>query len=404
METIKKIEKAYGTPFYLYDENGLRERANRLKDSFSDKFQFKEFFAIKATPNPAILQIMKDEGFGLDASTMVELQLSEKSGIKSDDIMFSSNGTTSDDFKKAKEMDVIINLDDISLIDRLIESTGEIPKLLSFRINPGNLQTGNEIIGNPTEAKFGITIEQVIPAYKKALELGVTRFGIHTMVGSNVLDESYFSDTVNILTDVLNILQKELNINVEFMNIGGGFGIPYHPDEKELDIEKVSSLILEVFNKKLNYKPKLFMELGRWITGPIGFLVSKVVAKKEIYKDYVILDASMSDLMRPGMYQTYHHIDIMKEGSEINGNTKTVDVVGSLCENNDKFAIDRELPNINIDDYLIIHDVGAHGRAMGFNYNGKLRPPEILLQNNGGFKLIQARETFEDYIQNMVFK
>jgi len=187
------------------------------------------------------------------------------------------------------------------------------------------------------------------------------------------------------------------------MNIGGGFGIPYHPDEKELEIEKVSNLILEVLDNKLNYKPKLFMELGRWITGPIGFLISKVVAKKEIYKDYLILDASMSDLMRPGMYQTYHHIDIIKEDSEISDNTKIVDVVGSLCENNDKFAIDRELPNTNIDDYVVIYDTGAHGRAMGFNYNGKLRPPEILLQDNGEFKLIQAGETFENYIQNMVF-
>jgi len=405
LNTIKEIEEKYGTPFFLYDENIIRERAKKLKDAFANKFDFKEFFAIKATPNPSIMKIMKEEGFGVDAATMTELLLCDKCDIYGDDIMFSSNGTSNEDFKKALELNSIINLDDISLIDRVIESSDNIPELLCFRINPGNLQTGNSIIGSPMDAKFGITLEQVIPAYKKAKKLGIKKFGIHTMVGSNVLNEYYFLDTVNILIDILNKLKKELDIEVEFINIGGGFGIPYRLDETELDIEHVSELILELYNKKLDYKPKLFMEHGRWLTGPSGFLISKVVAKKDTYKNYKIIDASMSDLMRPGLYRAYHYITILREGKMIDENTpkEIVDVVGSLCENNDKFAIDRELPKINIDDYLIIHDVGAHGRAMGFNYNGKLRSPEILLKKDGSLKLIQGRETFEDYTRNMIF-
>ena len=398
--TIDEIEKEFGTPFYLYDEKTFRQRAKRLNRAFGSRFDFKEFYPVKATPNASILKLLNEEGLGLDVATMSELLLAQRCDIQGDDIMFSSNGTTSDDFMKIKELDGIINLDDISLIDTLVESTGEVPDLLSFRVNPGKLQKGNKIIGNPIESKFGLTIEQLIPAYKKALELGVTRFGIHTMVASNVLDRGHFVETVSVLMGILNDLYETLGIRVEFINIGGGFGLPYRPEEKELDIEKLSQEIDDVFKDKIDYRPKLYMEQGRWFA-PSGFLIAKVVSKKEIYKNYLILDAGMADLMRPGMYGAYHHITPLVDKSKYE--KKMIDVVGSLCENNDKFGIDMNFPDLNIGDKVAIHDVGSHGRSMGFNYNGKLRPAEILLKSDGSYKLIRGRETFDDYICNMVF-
>jgi diaminopimelate decarboxylase len=402
-EKLMEIIKQYPTPFYIYDEEGIRNNVRKLLKAFSWVPDFKEYFAVKATPNPAILKLLKEEGLGADCSSLLELILAEKSGIVGEDIMFTSNDTPPEEFIKAKELGAIINLDDITHIPFLEESAG-IPDLICFRYNPGPLQEGgNAIIGNPEESKYGLTRKQILDAYRIMQDKGVKRFGVHTMVISNELDANYFIETASMMFDLVLEIYRTLGIKMEFVNFGGGIGIPYKPEEKAVDLDYLSQGIKRVYDEKivLNglHPIKLYMECGRMITGPYGYLITKVIHKKEIYKNYVGVDACMANLMRPGMYGAYHHITVL--GKEDWPLGYIYDVVGSLCENNDKFAINRKLPMIEIGDIIAIHDTGAHGHAMGFNYNGKLRSAELLLKTDGSVELIRRAETIEDYFATL---
>jgi len=358
---------------------------------------------VKATPNPTILSLFREEGFGADCSSIAELELSRRSGITGENIFFSSNGTTEEDFQKALDLGAILNIDDLFLLERLAQMTGShFPELVCFRVNPGAEKTGNAIIGNPVDAKFGITLDQVIPAYTRAKELGARRFGLHTMVCSNELNAEYFMETATLLAEVANRIQKECDIRLEFLNLGGGFGVPSHPQESELDLDIIARGIKKIWDMSFSENPpKLFLELGRWLTAPAATLVSRIVSKKETYKNYFVLDATMADFMRPGMYGAYHHLRI--PSAEARGTAKiTADVVGSLCENNDKFAVDRVIPSeTQVGDLAVLFDTGAHGRAMGFNYNGKLRCGEILLREDGSAQEIRRRETLGDYFATL---
>ena len=401
---IENIIKNYPTPFHIYDEKGIRETAKKLNSAFSWVHGFKEYFAIKATPNPYILRILKEEGFGADSSSLPELIMAERVGITDENIMFSSNDTQSIEFQKARELGAIINLDDISHLSFLEKHAG-IPEIICFRYNPGQLRRGNEIIGNPEEAKFGFTRDQLFEGYKIAKEKGIRRFGIHTMVASNELDKNYVIETANMLFDLVIEISQTLNITFELVNLGGGIGIPYKPEQKALDFYELSQGIKRIYDEKIKsnalHPLKIFMENGRIITGPHGYLISKVLHLKDIYKNYVGLDACMSNLMRPAIYGAYHHITVL--GKEDHPLEYTYDVTGSLCENNDKFAIDRKFPKIEVGDIIIIHDTGAHGHAMGFNYNGKLRSAELLLKQNGEVEMIRRAESVEDYFATIDF-
>ena len=400
---IEKIKKKFPTPFHIYDEKAIRENARKFKQAFSWIPGFKNFFAVKACPNPSILSILKEEGFGADCSSLPELMLSEKVGIVGENIMFTSNDTPAIEYKKAKEIKAIINLDDISHINFLEKNAG-IPELICFRYNPGPLRQGNIIIGNPAEAKYGFTKEQLFEGYKIMKEKGVKRFGLHTMIISNELNPNYFAETARMLFELVVEISKKLGIKFEFVNLGGGIGIPYKPEQNPVDLKVISDGIKKAYNELIvanGYSLKIYMECGRFITGPYGYLVSTVLHKKNIYKQYVGLDACMANLMRPALYGAYHHITIL--GKENSPRDHVYDVTGSLCENNDKFAIDRKLPEINIGDILVIHDAGAHGYAMGFNYNGKLRSAELLLKENGDVELIRRAETPDDYFATLKF-
>ena len=403
-DQIVRIVEQYPTPFHIYDEAAIRANARRLKSAFKDVHGFKEFFAVKALPNPFIMKLLKEEGFGTDCSSLPELLLSEKVGITGEEVMFTSNDTPAEEFVKAREMGAIINLDDISHIP-FLEKTAGLPELISFRYNPGPLKKGNAIIGHPEEAKYGFTREQLFEGYRMVREKGVKRFGLHTMVASNELDFRYFIDTVVLLFDLVVEINRALGIRFEFINIGGGIGIPYRPEQEAVSYEKLAEGIQEAYRERIvanGLDPiRLFMECGRVITGPYGYLVSRVRHLKHTYKDYVGLDACMANLMRPAMYGAYHHITVLgKEGRPLD---HRYDVTGSLCENNDKFAIDRMLPEIEPGDLLVIHDTGAHGHAMGFQYNGKLRSAELLLRENGEVVQIRRAETPEDYFATLDF-
>ena len=399
---LRKIVDHYKTPFHIYDEAGIRGTGERLKKAFAGIDTFKEFYAVKALPNPKILQIMHSMGFGFDCSSITELQLCRTISNRADDIMFSSNNTSQEVFQAAAEDNgCILNLDDISMIDKV----PHFPELICFRYNPGGRRTGNDIIGKPLEAKYGLSHEQIVEAYRKAREKGATRFGIHTMVASNELNYKYMVQTAEMLLELVTTISAELGIVFEFINIGGGMGIPYEPDAPGLDLESMGSeitVLFDVFKKQHGYAPALFMESARFITGTHGALVVTTINRKEIYRTYVGVDASMSALMRPALYGAYHHIDVL--GKEQSEKMETVDVVGSLCENNDKFAIQRDLPPIVDGDILIIHDTGAHGHAMGFNYNGNLRPKELLLAMDGTVELIRREERSEDYFATLQFE
>ena len=403
-EQIREIIKQYPTPFHIYDEKAIRENARKLVSAFSWAPGFKEFFAVKAAPNPYLMKLLKEEGFGADCSSLTELMLAGKTGITGEDIMFSSNDTPPNEFVRAREMGAVINLDDISHIDYLEQHAG-LPELLSFRYNPGPLKEGNAIIGKPEEAKYGFTREQIIEGYKKIKAKGVTRFGLHTMVASNELNNDYFIETAEMLFALVREVHEKCGIAIEFVNLGGGFGIPYRPEDTPIDLEYISNGIRQRYESMIAGTPcdplKILMESGRLITGPYGFLVSTVLHKKSTYKEYVGLDACMANLMRPALYGAYHHITVM--GKEDREMTKTYDVTGSLCENNDKFAIDRKLPEIDCGDIVVIHDAGAHGHAMGFNYNGKLRSAELLLKEDGSVVQIRRAETPEDYFATLDF-
>ncbi|WP_448872881.1 diaminopimelate decarboxylase [Desulfobulbus propionicus] len=398
---LPAIVDHYGTPFHIYDEAGIRETGRLLKAAFSDIPVFREYYAVKALPNPSILAIMREMDFGFDCSSITELMLARQVGARPDEIMFTSNNTSPEDFQMAAaDGGCILNLDDISLIDKV----PRMPELICFRYNPGNRRTGNDIIGKPEEAKYGVSHDQIVEAYRRAQAKGAKRFGLHTMLASNELHYSYMVQTAAMLLELVESISSELGITFEFINIGGGLGIPYLPDIDPLNIEAMGEEITALFvdfKDRQGYCPALFMESGRYMTGPHGVLVVRAINRKEIYRTYIGVDACMSALMRPALYGAYHHIEVLgKEGGEM----EVVDVVGSLCENNDKFAVQRQLPRIVDGDILIIQDSGAHGHAMGFNYNGKMRPQELLLKQNGSVRLIRRAERPEDYFATLKFE
>ena len=403
-QKILKIMEEHPTPFHIYDEKAIRENAKKFLKSFRILEGFGEFFAVKANPNPFILKLLKEEGFGVDCSSFAELEMSERVGFRGEEIMFSSNDTPAEDFVKAKRLGAIINLDDISHIEFLEKASG-IPKMICFRFNPGPARKGNDIIGKPEEAKYGLTREQMLEAYKIAEKKGAKRFGMHTMIISNELNEDYFIETAKMMFELAVEVYEKDGIKMEFINLGGGIGIPYKPGQNPVSYNRIAEGVKRhyeeiIVKNKLN-PIKIFTECGRVITGPYGYLITRVNHIKHIYKDYVGTDACMSNLMRPGMYGAYHHITVL--GKENAPNKHTYDVTGSLCENNDKFAINRELPEIVPGDILAIHDTGAHGFAMGFNYNGKLRSSELLLRNDGSILKIRRAETVEDYFATLDF-
>lgn len=403
---LETIIKNYPTPFHIYDEQAIRENARNLLAAFSWAPGFKEYFAVKATPNPHILKILKEEGIGADCSSLAELILSEQAGIVGENIIFSSNDTPAEDYQAAKKLGAIINLDDISHIDYLEKHVG-IPEIISFRYNPGPLlQGGNDIIGYPEDAKYGLTRGQIIEAYKIMHGKGVKRFGLHTMVISNELNPDSFVGTAVMMFDLVLEIYQTLGIRIEMIDLGGGIGIPYKPEQQAVDLDIVSQGIRTAYEEKIManglHPLKITMECGRMITGPYGYLVSTVLHKKEIYKNYVGLDSCMANLMRPALYGSYHHMTVM--GKDTLPLDHVYDVTGSLCENNDKFAIDRSLPQIDIGDVIVMHDAGAHGHAMGFNYNGKLRSAELLLQSDGSVAMIRRAETLADYFATLNFE
>jgi len=399
---LEDIVDTFGTPFHIYDELGILETCRELNQAFESIEGFREYFAVKALPNPRIMKILNSQGFGFDCSSIPEITLARKTGSSGDDIMFTSNNTSREQFGSALGQEgCIINLDDISLLPKL----PQIPELICFRYNPGAKRNGNSIIGNPVESKYGVSQDQVVRAYEQAASLGVKRFGIHTMLASNELNHQYMIDTADMLLDLIEEIHGKLGIQFEFINIGGGLGIPYTPDAPKFDINAMAQGIVASFDNfktKNAWVPRLYMESGRYITGPHGALATSVINHKQIYRNYVGVDASMSALMRPGMYDAYHHIHI--NGKEDGLPLKTVDVVGALCENNDKFAVQRELPETREGDILVIHDTGAHGHAMGFNYNGHLRPKELLLRTDGSVEMIRRAETMDDYFATLNFK
>lgn len=403
-EQLRKLVSEYPTPFYLYDERAIRENARAIKRAFSILPGFFEHFAVKALPNPFILKILKDEGFGADCSSLPELLLSQQAGIRGEEIMFTSNDTPAQEYKEAKQMGAVINLDDYTHID-FLEAAAGIPEMISCRYNPGPLKEGNAIIGKPEEAKYGFTKEQLFEGYRRLKEKGARRFALHTMVASNELNIEYHIETAKILFELAVEIYQKLDIRLEFVNLGGGAGIPYRLGQKAIDYDALAKGIRSAYDAVIvpaGLDPLgIHLEWGRIITGPYGWLISTAIHEKHIYRDYIGLDASMADLMRPGMYGAYHHITVA--GKEESPLTETYDVVGSLCENNDKFAIQRALPKIEMGDLVIIHDAGAHGRAMGFNYNGKLRAGELLLRSDGSVLPIRRRETIEDYFTTLDF-
>jgi diaminopimelate decarboxylase len=401
---IEQIIATHPTPFHIYDEEAIVENARRLKAAFAWNPGFKEYFAVKACPNPHILKLLQREGFGADCSSMAELEMSERVGIRGEEIMFTSNDTPEREFGRARELGAIINLDDISHIDAL-ERTAGIPELISFRYNPGSARVGNDIIGHPEEAKYGCTREQLSEAYRIARDKGARRFGLHTMVISNELNPDYFVDTADMMFDAAAELSDELDISFEFVNLGGGIGIPYRPEQEPVDLGYVGQKVFESYEHRVvgrGLPPlRIYLECGRMVTGPYGYLVSSVLHLKETYRRYVGLDACMANLMRPALYGAYHHITVL--GKENVAPEETYDVTGSLCENNDKFAINRPLPRIERGDLVVLHDAGAHGHAMGFNYNGKLRSAELLLRADGSVQRIRRAETVADYFATLEF-
>lgn len=404
-EQLEEIIKEFPTPFHLYDENGIRENARKLKEAFSWNKGFKEYFAVKATPNPYILKILQEEGCGMDCSSLTELIMSEKCGFIGDDIMFSSNNTPAEEFQYARKVNATINLDDITHIDFLKE-VADIPKIISCRYNPGGkFALGTTIMDDPGDAKYGLTREQMTEAFLRLKELGAEEFGMHSFLASNTVTNEYYPELARILFKVAVELKEETGVHIGFINLSGGVGIPYRPDQEPNDIIAIGEGVRKAYEEILvpagMGDVAIYTELGRFMLGPYGHLITTAVHEKHIYKEYIGVDASAVDLMRPAMYGAYHHITVMGKENEPCDNI--YDVVGSLCENNDKFAVDRNLPKIDKGDILVIHDTGAHGYAMGYNYNGKLKSAEILLQEDGSAKLIRRAETVEDYFATLDF-
>lgn len=399
-EQLKALVKKYPTPFYLYDEKAIRENMREFTKAFSIFPSFREFYAVKACPNPYILKILAAEGCGADCSSLPELMLSKMSGIEGKKVMFTSNETPAEEYQYAFKEGNIINLDDITHIEYLKKALGgKLPETMCCRYNPGPAKHGcNSIIGKPEEAKYGMMREQILEAYKIMKAEGVKHFGLHTMVASNELNPDFFADTAKLVFELAAEIKEKDDVRIEFTDLGGGLGIPYRPGQKKVDYNEIAQKIRKLYDEIIvpaGLDPlEICWECGRPITGPYGWLVSTAIHEKHIYREYIALDSCMADLMRPGMYGAYHEVSV--SGKENAPKDHVYDVVGSLCENCDKFAIQRPLPEINIGDLVIIHDAGAHGRAMGFNYNGKLRAGEILMREDGSFVQIRRRETVDD--------
>lgn len=405
LEQLKEITKKHPTPFHIYDEKGIRENARKLHKAFAWNKGFKQYFAVKATPNPFIINILKDEGCGVDCSSMTELMLSEALGFTGTDIMFSSNATPAEEFVKAKDLNAIINLDDYTHID-FLEKTAGIPELICCRYNPGGVfKTANGIMDHPAEAKYGFTKEQMIEGFKRLKAKGAKHFGIHAFLASNTVSNEYYPTLAGILFELAVELRDKTGAEIKFINLSGGVGIPYKPDQEPNDIMAIGEGVRQAYEKILvpagMGEVAIFTELGRYMLAPYGHLVATAIHEKHIYKEYIGLDACAVNLMRPAMYGAYHHITVM--GKEDAPCDHKYDITGSLCENNDKFAIDRMLPKIDIGDLLVIHDTGAHGYAMGYNYNGKLRSAELLLREDGSVELIRRAETPKDYFATFDF-
>lgn len=404
LEQLKEIDKTYKTPYHLYDEKGIRENALRLKDAFSWNKGFREYFAVKATPNPYIIKILQECGCGVDCSSLTELMMSEKLGFRGDDIMFSSNDTPAEEFALARKLDAQINLDDITHIDFLNNICG-IPETICCRFNPGGVfKISTSIMDNPGDAKYGFTKPQIIEGYKRLKEMGAKRFGIHSFLASNTVTNEYYPTLAKILFETVVEIKEKTGVQISFVNLSGGVGIPYTPDQEPNDIYKISEGVKKAYDEILvpaGIDVAIYTELGRYMLGPYGCLVTKAIHEKHTHKEYIGVDACAVNLMRPAMYGAYHHITVM--GKENEPCDHKYDITGSLCENNDKFAIDRMLPKINMGDFLVIHDTGAHGFAMGYNYNGKLKSAELLLKEDGSVQMIRRAETPKDYFATFDF-
>ena len=399
-EKLDEIVKEYPTPFHIYDEKGIRENAKALQEAFSWNAGYREYFAVKATPNPFLINILREYGCGTDCSSKTELMLSKAMGVKGEDIMFSSNETPASEYEYANEIGAIINLDDFTHIDYLEKTLGKLPETLSLRYNPGGVfKISTSIMDNPGDAKYGFTTEQLFEGYKILREKGVKRFGMHAFLASNTVTNEYYPTLARTLFETAVKIKEEVGISLSFINLSGGIGIPYRPDQEPNDIRVIGQKVKEVYEEILTPaglgNVAIYTELGRFMMGPYGHLVTTAIHEKHTHKEYIGCDACAVNLMRPAMYGAYHHITVA--GKEEAACDHMYDVVGSLCENNDKFAIDRMLPKIEIGDKLIIHDTGAHGFAMGYNYNGKLKSAELLLKEDGSVQLIRRAETPKDY-------
>ena len=397
---IEEIVKTYPTPFHIYDEKGIRENVKALKEAFAWNKGFKEFFAVKATPNPFLIQILREYGCGCDCSSYTELMISDALGISGADIMFSSNDTPAEEFEYAAKLGATINLDDITHIDFLEKTIGKLPETLSCRYNPGGVfKISTDIMDNPGDAKYGFTTEQLFEGFRILKEKGVKHFGLHSFLASNTVTNEYYPTLARTLFETAAKLKNETGVSVKFINLSGGIGIPYRPDQEPNDIRAIGESVRAVYEEILvpagMGDVAIYTELGRFMTGPYGHLVVRAIHEKHTHKEYIGVDACAVNLMRPAMYGAYHHITVL--GKENEPCNYKYDVTGSLCENNDKFAVDRMLPKIEIGDYLAIHDTGAHGFAMGYNYNGKLKSAELLLKEDGSVQLIRRAETPKDY-------
>lgn len=404
LEKVQEIVKAYPTPFHIYDEKGIRENARAVKEAFAWNPGFKEYFAVKATPNPCLIQILREFGCGCDCSSMTELMLSRALGMKGEDIMFSSNDTPAEEYAYAARAGAIINLDDITHIDFVEKILGKLPETMSCRYNPGGIfQMSNGIMDNPGDSKYGFTTEQMFEGYRILKEKGVKNFGIHAFLASNTVSNDYYPLLAGKLFELAVQLEKETGADIKFINLSGGVGIPYRPDQEANDIRAIGEGVRKVYEEVLTPAGMgdvaIYTEMGRFMMGPYGHLVTEAIHEKHIHKEYIGVDACAVNLMRPAMYGAYHHITVL--GKENAPCDHKYDVAGSLCENNDKFAIDRMLPEIAMGDYLVIHDTGAHGHAMGYNYNGKLRSAELLLKEDGSVQLIRRAETPRDYFATL---
>ncbi len=408
-EQIEEIVKTYPTPFHIYDEKGIRDNMKRMKEAFSWNKGFREYFAVKATPNPFLINILKEYGCGVDCSSMTELYMADKLGFAGDKmpdgIMFSSNATPAEEFEYAKKLGAIINLDDFTHID-FLEKTCGLPEKICCRFNPGGMfKISTTIMDNPGDAKYGMTKEQLFEAYKILKDKGVKEFGLHAFLASNTVTNDYYPTLAKVLFEVAVELKEQVGVELSFINLSGGVGIPYRPEQEPNDIIAIGEGVHKVFDEVLVPAGlgdvSIYTELGRFMMGPYGALVTKAVHEKHIYKEYIGCDACACNLMRPAMYGAYHHITVL--GKENEPCDHMYDVTGSLCENNDKFAIDRMLPKIDMGDYLFIHDAGAHGFAMGYNYNGKLWSAELLLKEDGSVSMIRRAQTIADYLATFDF-